>query len=89
MRVVFVHGACVRDGAWWWHPTGDLLAAAGVSSDSPLLPSCGESAAPVDGVGPGLAADVAAVPFGPSRLLQANADGTVGPTAIIPLSGPK
>ena len=61
MRVVFVHGACVRDGAWWWRPTGDLLAAAGVSSDSPLLPSCGESAAPVDGVGPGLAADVAAV----------------------------
>ena len=35
------------------------------------------------------AADVAAVRFGPSRLLQANADGTVGPTAIIPLAGVK
>ncbi len=24
MRVVFVHGACVKDGAWWWHPTAEL-----------------------------------------------------------------
>jgi len=21
MRVVFVHGACVADGSWWWHRT--------------------------------------------------------------------
>ena len=25
MRVVFVHGACVRDGSWWWHRTAGLL----------------------------------------------------------------
>lgn len=25
MRVVFVHGACVRDGSWWWHRTAELL----------------------------------------------------------------
>jgi hypothetical protein len=25
MRVVFGYGACVRDGAWWWHRTGELL----------------------------------------------------------------
>ncbi|MGX9227066.1 hypothetical protein ACWV95_13805 [Streptomyces albus] len=25
MRVVFVHGACVRDGSWWWHRTAALL----------------------------------------------------------------
>ena len=35
------------------------------------------------------AADVAAIRFGPSRLLLANADSTVGPTAIIPLAGVK
>jgi hypothetical protein len=23
MRVVFVHGACGEDGAWWWHRTAD------------------------------------------------------------------
>ena len=26
MRIVFVHGACVKDGAWWWHRTAELLA---------------------------------------------------------------
>ena len=25
MRVVFVHGACIQDGAWWWHRTAGLL----------------------------------------------------------------
>jgi pimeloyl-ACP methyl ester carboxylesterase len=55
MRVVFVHGACVRDGAWWWHPTGELLEQAGVESVAAPLPSCGEG-----GHG-GLSEDVAAV----------------------------
>jgi len=32
MRVVFVHGACVKDGSWWWHRTGELLAARGVAA---------------------------------------------------------
>ena len=57
MRVVFVHGACVRDGAWWWHRTAALLEAAGVASVAPLLPSCGETGQP----GLGLDDDVAAV----------------------------
>ena len=61
MRVVFVHGACVRDGAWWWHPTAELLAARGVASVSPALPSCGETGERPGGAGPGLDADVAAV----------------------------
>ena len=29
MRIVFVHGACVKDGSWWWHPAGELLVQAG------------------------------------------------------------
>src|ERR1700761_7754648 len=61
MRVVFVQGACVKDGAWWWHRTAELLAEKGVTSESPGLPSCGEAGATPDGEGPGLAEDVAAV----------------------------
>ena len=46
MRVVFVHGACVKDGSWWWHRTGELLAERGVASEAPALPSCGETGVP-------------------------------------------
>ena len=46
MRVVFVHGACVKDGSWWWHRTGELLAERGVASEAPVLPSCGETGEP-------------------------------------------
>jgi pimeloyl-ACP methyl ester carboxylesterase len=73
MRVVFVHGACVRDGSWWWHRTGELLAERGLASEAPALPSCGETGEPVDGGGPGLAADVAAV----RRVLTASDEPTV------------
>jgi pimeloyl-ACP methyl ester carboxylesterase len=61
MRVVFVHGACVKDGSWWWHRTDELLAERGVVTESPLLPSCGETSAPAGAGGPGLAEDVAVV----------------------------
>jgi pimeloyl-ACP methyl ester carboxylesterase len=61
MRVVFVHGACVRDGAWWWHRTAELLLERGVPSVAPLLPSCGEGGRPGGADGPGLPEDVAAV----------------------------
>ena len=57
MRVVFVHGACVKDGPWWWRPTAELLAERGVASEAPELPSCGETGEP----SAGLAEDVAAV----------------------------
>ena len=61
MRVVFVHGACVRDGGWWWHRVADLLAERGVPSVAPRLPSCGEGDRPGGTGGPGLPEDVAAV----------------------------
>jgi pimeloyl-ACP methyl ester carboxylesterase len=61
VRIVFVHGACVKDGSWWWHRTGELLAGRGVASEAPALPSCGETGEPTDAHGPGLAEDVAAV----------------------------
>jgi pimeloyl-ACP methyl ester carboxylesterase len=61
MRVVFVHGACVKDGSWWWHRTGGLLAERGVVSEAPALPSCGETGQPTGAHGHGLAEDVAVV----------------------------
>ncbi len=73
MRVVFVHGACVRDGSWWWHRTGALLAERGVASEAPALPSCGETGEPTGTGGPGLAEDVAAV----RQVLSASDEPTV------------
>ncbi len=75
MRVVFVHGACVRDGSWWWHRTAELLAECGWPSVAPALPSCGETGLPSGGDGPGLTEDVAAV----RQVLQ---DGD-GPTVVV------
>ncbi|MFJ9950860.1 alpha/beta fold hydrolase [Kitasatospora sp. NPDC091207] len=73
MRVVFVHGACVRDGAWWWHRTAELLRARGVASVAPALPSCGEAGLPGGVDGPGLPEDVAAV----REVLRAGDEPTV------------
>jgi pimeloyl-ACP methyl ester carboxylesterase len=43
MELIFVHGALVRDGAWWWGPTATLAAEQlGVESRAVALPSCGE-----------------------------------------------
>jgi pimeloyl-ACP methyl ester carboxylesterase len=73
MRVVFVHSACVRDGAWWWHRTAELLLERGVPSVAPLLPSCGEGGRPAGAGGPGLPEDVAAV----RQVLQNSDEPTV------------
>lgn len=40
MRIVFAHGAFVRDGAWWWRPTAEILARHGLRSSAVILPSC-------------------------------------------------
>jgi len=73
MRVVFVHGACVRDGDWWWHRTAARLAGRGVASSAPALPSCGETGLAVGVDGPGLPEDAAAV----RSVLTASAEPTV------------
>jgi pimeloyl-ACP methyl ester carboxylesterase len=73
MRVVFVHGACVKDGPWWWHRAAELLSERGVSSEAPALPSCGETGESTGAQGPGLLEDVAAV----RRVLRASDEPTV------------
>ncbi|WP_433855278.1 alpha/beta hydrolase [Streptomyces kronopolitis] len=73
MRVVFVHGACVRDGSWWWHRTAELLRERGVPSVAPALPSCGETGSSGGVSGPGLPEDVAAV----RQVLRAGDEPTV------------
>lgn len=53
MELVFVHGALVRDGDWWWHRAAALLLdRTGVRSRAVALPSCGEGpdAAPSAGL---------------------------------------
>ncbi|WP_374947531.1 alpha/beta hydrolase [Agreia sp.] len=60
MELIFVHGAMVRDGAWWWQRTAELLReSTGIRSRAVELPSCGEGE--VDGGAAGLAADAAAL----------------------------
>ena len=60
MRVVFIHGAFSRDGAWWWAPTAALLDRSGIGSAAVALPSCGETSIAPTGAGPGLHDDAAA-----------------------------
>ncbi|MEU4362169.1 alpha/beta hydrolase [Promicromonospora sp. NPDC023987] len=73
MELIFVHGALVRDGQWWWRPTADLLhERTGIPSRSVALPSCGETTP--DQVTGGLAADAAA--------LRAELDG-VGSAIVV------
>lgn len=56
--LVFVHGALVRDGSWWWQPTAALLQErTGVTSVAVALPSCDET----DTGGGDLHADAAAL----------------------------
>ncbi len=41
--LIFVHGACVRDHAWWWERMTAPLAAHGIRTVTVALPSCGET----------------------------------------------
>jgi pimeloyl-ACP methyl ester carboxylesterase len=41
--LIFVHGACVRDAAWWWSKMTRPLADRGIATAVVPLPSCGES----------------------------------------------
>ena len=41
--LIFVHGACVRDAAWWWSQMTAPLADRGISTLTVPLPSCGEA----------------------------------------------
>jgi pimeloyl-ACP methyl ester carboxylesterase len=46
-EILFVHGALVRDGAWWWRPVADLVQRElRVGSRAIELPSCGEADLP-------------------------------------------
>ncbi|MEO7753225.1 MAG: alpha/beta hydrolase [Terracoccus sp.] len=51
-EILFVHGALVRDGGWWWRPVAELVErSTGVRSRVLSLPSCGETPAPPGGAG--------------------------------------
>ena len=40
MKVLFVHGALVSDGPWWWHRMVEPLARHGLATGTIVLPSC-------------------------------------------------
>jgi pimeloyl-ACP methyl ester carboxylesterase len=47
VEILFVHGALVRDGAWWWKRVAEeIYGRTGMASRSIELPSCGEGAMP-------------------------------------------
>jgi pimeloyl-ACP methyl ester carboxylesterase len=41
--LIYIHGACVRDAAWWWSRMVEPLARHGIASVAVPLPSCGET----------------------------------------------
>jgi pimeloyl-ACP methyl ester carboxylesterase len=43
--LIFVHGACVRDGDWWWQRMVAPLGELGIETAAVALPSCGEAGA--------------------------------------------
>jgi pimeloyl-ACP methyl ester carboxylesterase len=61
MKVVFVHGALVFDGAWWWHRMVGPLAALGLDTRAVELPSCVAPPVPPAGALGGMHADADAV----------------------------
>ena len=75
MRVVFIHGAFSRDGAWWWAPVAARLERSGIASAAVALPSCGEAGVSPTGAGPDLHDDAAAT----TSLL----DEDEGPTILV------
>ena len=47
VEILFVHGALVRDGAWWWQRVAERIhERTGTVSRAVELPSCGEGAMP-------------------------------------------
>ncbi len=66
--LIFVHGACVRDAAWWWGAMTQPLAQRGIATLAVPLPSCGEAG----GTGGDLSDDVEAC-----RQAMAGVDGAV------------
>lgn len=86
VTVVFVHGACVRDGAWWWSRTADLLLKQGIDSVSARLPSCGETGLVPGAGGPSLDEDIAELrdvldAVGPAILVSHSYGGVVATAA--------
>src|SRR5690349_8671580 len=89
MRAVFIHGACVRDGAWWWSRVAAILRADGMPSVAVRLPSCGETDGRPGVGGPALDADVDEVrrvltEAGPAVVVGHSYGGVVATEAVRP-----
>jgi pimeloyl-ACP methyl ester carboxylesterase len=75
MKIVFVHGALVFDGAWWWHRMVEPLAALGLGSRAVELPSCVAS--------PGALGEAAADMYADADAVGAALDEEDGPVVLV------
>ncbi|MEU5693974.1 alpha/beta hydrolase [Actinosynnema sp. NPDC020468] len=76
MDVVYVHGSCVTDAAWWWSSMVGPLASGGLRSVAVELPSCGDGGSFEDDV-----AAVTAAVEGPALLVGHSYGGMVATEA--------
>jgi pimeloyl-ACP methyl ester carboxylesterase len=75
MKVVFVHGALVFDGAWWWHRMVEPLAALGLGSRAVELPSCVDP--------PGASGEAPADMYADADAVRAALDEEDGPLVLV------
>jgi pimeloyl-ACP methyl ester carboxylesterase len=75
MKVVFVHGALVFDGAWWWHRMVEPLAALGLGTRAVELPSCS--------VSPGGSVEAAGDMYADADAVRAVLDEEDGPVVLV------
>jgi pimeloyl-ACP methyl ester carboxylesterase len=75
MKIVFVHGALVFDGAWWWHRMVEPLAALGLGSRAVELPSCVAS--------PGALGEAAGDLYADADAVGAALDEEDGPVVLV------
>jgi pimeloyl-ACP methyl ester carboxylesterase len=75
VKILFVHGALVFDGAWWWHRMVEPLAAHGLETLAVELPSCVASPE-ASGEAPG---DM----YADADVVRAALDGEDGPVVLV------
>ena len=75
MKVVFVHGALVFDGAWWWHRMVEPLAALGMAARAVELPSCVAS--------PGASGEAMGDMYADADAVRAALDEEDGPVMLV------
>src|SRR5215211_6169083 len=75
VKILFVHGALVFDGTWWWHRMVEPLAALGLETLAVELPSC--VASPED------SGEALGDMYADADVVRAALDGEDGPVVLV------